>query len=199
MMLNAVTKARRVQFRGLLTLFFLTVLAVNAPCQATHFECTKRIDINDLKLLLNNVAATNPTLIEGLKSDPELRLQQVLSLRQLLAFACEAVKQGALQDPLNHQELDNIQNEITAVNFDKITNKKTGQPLFSTITTDRVADFYRVEINEAKFDEFLKTKVGLLKRRPEMADCGKSWPLAQMARTGQRKRRVRQDQHIRRR
>src|SRR5437016_1034526 len=105
MMPNAVTKVRRARLRGLPILLVFAVFVTHAHGQATHFECTRRIDTSDLKLLLNDVAAANPRILDRLRADPALRLQQVLNLRELLAYACEAVKNGALKDPLNRAEL----------------------------------------------------------------------------------------------
>jgi len=144
--------------------------AVKGPNKAPAVECTKRMTASDLKILLDDTKAKNPRMVERLNADPELRKKQTEDLRQLLAFACQAVKDGALNDPVNKSEMENLRVETVAAAFDKIANKGTDRPAFASISDDRVAQFYKVAGNEAQLDEFLKVKVALLIRKdPEFA------------------------------
>src|SRR5207245_7170982 len=108
--------------------------------------------------LLDDVRAKNPGMIKQLAADAELRRKQVESIRQLLAFACQAVKDRALDDLVNKNELENIRREVVAVNFDNIRDKRPSHTQFDLITKDRVAEFYKIAGNEPKFDDFLDRK-----------------------------------------
>lgn len=146
-------------------------LAVGVTGQPPIFVCAKRIDSNELKLLLDDIKTKNPEVVKRLLADPELRRSQVENLQQLLASACQAVKDGALEYPVYRAELDNIKTETIAVAYDRIANKGVVQPPFASISNERIDAFYEVNGNEAKFDEFLKTKVFLLKEaNPGTAD-----------------------------
>lgn len=125
------------------------------------FSCTRHFDAKDWTILLNDLKTANPSVVKRLGTDLELRKTQADNIRQLLAFACEAAK-GI--DPVNRVELENIRIETVAVEFDKMLNKTPNQPQFASISDTRVADFYKINGNEAKFDEFLKIKVAVLQR-----------------------------------
>ena len=136
----------------------------NVPNRTTPpFECTKRIDAGDWKLILDDLKATKPDLVKRLLADPELKKKQIENIRQLLTFACQAVKDGVLNDPANRGELENIRFEIAAVTYDKIINKQANQPPFASISDQRIADFFLLSGNEARFNEFLNIKLALLK------------------------------------
>lgn len=106
-----------------------------------------------------------------LAEDAELRKKQVESLRQLLAFECEAEKRGLDREETNAAELENIRAEIVAVNYDKQINKAATGPPFSRITDAQIAEFYKTPANTAAFERFLKAKTALLHRsNPQMAD-----------------------------
>ncbi len=137
----------------------------NVPNRTTQiFECTKRIDAADWKLLLDQMKATNPDAVKRLRADPEFKKSQIENIRQLLAFACQAIKDGVLNDLVNRGELENIRFEIAAVTYDKIKNKQANPTQFASISDQRIADFFKLSGNEAKFNEFLNIKLALLKR-----------------------------------
>lgn len=123
-----------------------------------------RMETYDWNILLKNIKATNPDAASRFETDAEYRRSQEDSIRQLLAFACQAVKDGVLSDPVIRRELENIRAEITAVQYEKAAHEKEGVPPFSSITDERIAGFYELAANQARFDEFLKVKVELLKR-----------------------------------
>ena len=126
-----------------------------------------RITREEIELLLKDVAMSNPMAVKRLAEDPEMRTQQIESLRQLLAFASQARKDGIADDPTNRQELENIRSEVTAVNYDREINKNKGSmPPFGFISDARVRSFWTA-INTAKareedFEKFLRTKVQML-------------------------------------
>lgn len=149
------------------------------------------ISKEEIELLLADVAKVNPMILKRFKEDPEMKKQQVENLKQLLAFASQAQKEGLTNEPNNRQELSNIKSEITAVNYDKEINKDKGpMPPFGFITEDQTKEFWgqsgapktffqsvkdKVGLgardNEMEFQKFLDTKVALLKEQnPQMKD-----------------------------
>ncbi|MGH7783122.1 MAG: peptidylprolyl isomerase, partial [Candidatus Binatia bacterium] len=128
------------------------------------FACTKRIVANDWTLLFANIKVTNPDAYKRMVADPEIQKKQVENLRKLLAFSCQAVNDGALKDPVNREEVENIRSEIVAIEFDKIHDKRASHTQFDYITDERVAGFYKITGNQTAFDEFLNDKLELLKR-----------------------------------
>jgi len=145
------------------------------------------ISKEEVELLLADVAKTNPMVLKRFAEDPEMKKQQLDNLKQLLAFASQAQKEGLANDPTNKQELENIRSEVMAVNYDKHTNEGKGpMPPFGFITEDRVNQFWGSSEGSGgfmdtiglggpdpnvQFQKFLDTKVALLKQgNPQMAD-----------------------------
>ena len=152
------------------------------------------ISREEIEMLLSDVAKSNPAILKKLAEDPEMKKQQIENLRQLLAFASQAQKEGLADDPTNKQEMDNIRAEILAVNYDKEINKDKGQmPAFGFITEDQVKAYWAEDeqpkagpglmerlgfgrpteqrTHQAEFDDFLNAKIQVLKAgNPEMKD-----------------------------
>ncbi|HKX84535.1 MAG TPA: peptidylprolyl isomerase [Pyrinomonadaceae bacterium] len=149
------------------------------------------ISKEEMELLLADVAKVNPMILKRFKEDPEMKKQQVENLKQLLAFASQAQKEGLTNEPNNRQELSNIKSEITAVNYDKEINADKGpMPPFGFITEDQTKAFWGqadapktffqslkdkiglgARDNEMEFTKFLDTKIALLKEQnPQMKD-----------------------------
>lgn len=152
----------------------------------------------EFESLLADVAKTNPAGLKRFKDDPEMRKNQIESLKQLMAFASQAQRQGLADDPTNKQEMDNISAEITAVTYDREINKDKGpMPPFGFITDDQVKAYWGQDdqpqapkssfaafmeklglgepadtrTHEAEFQDFLNSKIDLLKASsPEMKD-----------------------------
>jgi parvulin-like peptidyl-prolyl isomerase len=129
-----------------------------------------------MQLLLMDVAKSNPAKIEELRNDKELRKEQVKSLRQLLAFASQAHRDGLTKDPIHDRELENIRSEVTAVNYDREINKsQKSLPPFGLITDPQVVAFWAAaatsKSREEEFDKFLNAKLELLKAgNPQVSD-----------------------------
>jgi hypothetical protein len=133
------------------------------------FQCTRQIVANDWRTLLNDLRTINADLVKRIESDAEYRKTQEENLRQLFAFACQAVAEGVVKDPVNRAELDYIGAEIAAVQYDKAAHNDADR--FSSIGEERINSFYNLAGNNVKFDAFLKTKLELHKRsNPDMAD-----------------------------
>ena len=143
-------------------------------------------------MLLADVAKVNPMVLKRFAEDPEMKKKQLEDLKQLLAFASQAQKDGLTNDPSNRQELENIRSEVVAVNYDREINKDKGpMPPFGFITEDRTKAFWGQGEQPAKgffaslqekigmgepnheegFQRFLDAKVKLLKEgNPQMKD-----------------------------
>jgi parvulin-like peptidyl-prolyl isomerase len=124
----------------------------------------RSITVKELKLLLADVAKTNPKVLERLAADPQMREDQLKNLRELLAFASQAVKDGLVSDPTIKQELDNIKAEITAVNYDREVNEgKTPREPFAYIPAADVSAYLSDKSHDAEFERFMNAKIELLR------------------------------------
>ena len=150
------------------------------------------ISKQEVELLLSDLAKINPMALKRFSQDPAMKKQQLDSLKQLLAFASQAQKEGLANEPNNKQELDNIQAEVIAVNYDKEINKDKGpMPPFGFITEDQIKAFWGEgeqpvkgffaslkdkmgmgeENREVAFQKFLDSKINVLKgSNPQMKD-----------------------------
>lgn len=161
-------------------------------------ESFNSISRSEIEMLLSDVAKSNPAILKKLAEDPEMKKTQIENLKQLLAFASQAQKDGLAADPTNKQELDNIRSEILAVNYDKEINKDKGpMPAFGFITEDQVKAYWGEDeqpksgpgflgsikeklgiggsadarTHQAEFDDFLNAKIAVLKNgNPDMKD-----------------------------
>ena len=150
------------------------------------------ISKEEIELLLADVAKTNPMALKRLAEDEDMKKQQLDSLKQLLAFASEAQREGLTNEANNKHELENIQDEVVAVNYDREINMDKGpMPPFGFIGEDRVKQFWgegeqppagwwdsvkaKVGLgkrdHELEFEKFLETKLGMLaESNPKMKD-----------------------------
>lgn len=116
----------------------------------------------DMQILLKDA---NPMALKQLAENPELKQKQVESIKEFLAVASQARKEGLTNDPEVKKELEDIRTQIIAVNYDREKNKDKGQmPPFSLITEDEVKTYYEKPGKQAQFDEFIKTKVEQAKK-----------------------------------
>ena len=125
----------------------------------------------EVELLIQDVGKQNPAALKRLGEDPEMRKQQLDNLKQLLAFASQAQREGLANEQPNRQELENIRAEVIAVNYDREINADKGpMPPFGFITEDRVKQFWgEGEQPDQGFFQNLKDKIGLGKRDNELA------------------------------
>ncbi len=132
----------------------------------------------EIELLLAEVAKNNPTILTRLKQDPEMKKNQLESLKQLLAFASEAKRENLADDPISKQEMENIRAEIIAVNYDREVNKDKGpMPAFGFISEEQVKAYWDEDAagtagartHEQEFQDFLNAKIELMKAgNPQM-------------------------------
>lgn len=140
---------------------------VGAHATASFNSITKE----EIELLLSQLAKQNPMVLKRFEQDPEMKKQQLENLKQLLAFASQAQKDGIANEPTNRQELENIRAEVSAVNYDKEINKDKGpMPPFGFISEDQVNAFWgQGEQPQKGFFASLKDKVGLGEEDHELA------------------------------
>lgn len=134
-----------------------------------------RITKEEMELLLKDA---NPMMLKQLE-DPEKKKEQLENLKQLLALASAAKKEGLADQELIKNELENVRTELTAINYDRAINKDKGQmPPFSFIKQERIKEFWgedgsntfldKIGVGpkyrrEAEFKKFLDTKLELAK------------------------------------
>jgi PPIC-type PPIASE domain len=126
--------------------------------------CVTTLTASDWSGLLENIGTVNPTVLQRLKDDANLRSGQVENIRELLAFGCQAVKDGVLNDPINRAEFDNIRAEITASEYEKAIAKPAPNERLGSVSDARASAFYKLAGNETRFDAYLKTKLALIDR-----------------------------------
>ncbi len=128
-----------------------------------------KITAQEMEILLKDA---NPMMLKRLAEDPELKKQQAENLKQLLAVASQARKEGLDQDPALKTELENMNAEVLAVNYDQFINKDKGpMPPFGFIGEDRIKEFWADGSHEAEFQKFLDSKLQLMKEgNPAMQD-----------------------------
>lgn len=148
---------------------------VGGHSSAASFNSIKK---EEIEMLLADVAKSNPAILKRLKDDPEMKKNQLDSLKQLLAFASEAQREGIGNDPIGKQEMENIKAEVAAVNYDREINKDKGpMPQFGFITEDQVKAYWDDtaqkadgRTHEQEFQDFLNAKIELMKKaNPEQA------------------------------
>ncbi|MGE0247039.1 MAG: peptidylprolyl isomerase [Pyrinomonadaceae bacterium] len=117
----------------------------------------------EIELLLKDIAKTNPMVLKRFEQDPTMKKQQLDNLKQLLAFASQARKDGLHNEPGNRQELENIRAEVIAVNYDKEINQDKGpMPPFGFISEDQVNAFWGLaEQADQGYWAAFKNKIGL--------------------------------------
>lgn len=128
------------------------------------------ISKEEIGILLADLGKTDPMGLKRLAEDPKLRKLQLDNLKQLLALASQARREGLNNEEPYRQELENIRNEIIAANYDREINKDKGpMPSYGFITEDQVKAFWGEGEQQPKgFFEGLKASIGLGKRDNEL-------------------------------
>ena len=86
----------------------------------------------DMQILLKDA---NPMQLKALAENPEQKKKISENIKQLLAVASQARKDGIAEDPNVKQELENIREVITATVYDQKVNKDKGpMPQFGYIS-----------------------------------------------------------------
>jgi parvulin-like peptidyl-prolyl isomerase len=115
----------------------------------------------DIALLLKD---ENPMALKQLSDNPETKKKIVESLKQTLAMASQARKDGMAKEPDVKEDLEAIRTEIIAASYDKKKNSDKGpMPPFGFITEDEVKAYYAEAGNEAKFKSYIDKKIAQAK------------------------------------
>jgi len=110
------------------------------------------ISKHEIELLLSDVAAKNPMGLKRLAEDPDMKKKQLDSLKQLMAFAVMAQREGYANEATNKQELENIREQIEAQSYDQEINKDKGpMPPFGFIAEDQTNAFWAQDQNNKGF------------------------------------------------
>ena len=126
-------------------------------------ENLSRLTKEDMTTLL---ADASPTQLQQMSSNPEAKKKIAENIRQLLAVAGQARKEGMANDPLVKKELESTRAIVTASLYDKKINEGKGQmPPFGFITEEQTQQFWgeNTARHETEFQEFLDTKIALAK------------------------------------
>jgi hypothetical protein len=146
-------------------------------------ESLNRLTKEDMAALL---ADANPMQLQQLSSNPEAKKKIAENIRQLLAVASQAKKEGLANDETVKRELESTRAIVTASLYDKHVNEGKGQmPPFSFITEEQVKQFWgeapgaeptgvqgflqKIGLGDDKarrqmeFQQFLDTKIALAK------------------------------------
>jgi parvulin-like peptidyl-prolyl isomerase len=106
---------------------------------AAHNAPMTKISREDMEFLLKDAP---PNALKSLE-DPEMKKRQIDNLKQMLALANAAKKDGLTDDEKIKAELEDIRVQITAVNYDREINKDKGpMPPFGFIGEDKLKEFW---------------------------------------------------------
>jgi parvulin-like peptidyl-prolyl isomerase len=141
----------------------------------------------EVELLIKDLGKQNPMALKQLADDEELRKEQLTNLKELLALASEAQRQGKASVEPYRQEMKNIRALVVATSYDREINADKGpMPQFGYISEEQVNAFWSGEDqpktwltslglgkrnNDVEFQRFLDSKVTQMKEtNPQMAD-----------------------------
>ncbi len=103
-------------------------------------ESLNRLTKEDMSVLL---ADANPMQLQQLSANPEAKKKIAENIRQLLAVAGQARKEGLANDETVKRELESTRAIVTASLYDKHINEGKGEmPPFSFITEEQVKQFW---------------------------------------------------------
>ncbi|MET0753603.1 MAG: hypothetical protein ABWZ66_09525, partial [Pyrinomonadaceae bacterium] len=98
-----------------------------------------KITKEEMEFLLKDAS---PMMLKRLE-EPEVKKQQIENLKQMLALANAAQKEGLTNDEKIKAELEDVRLQLLAVNYDKEINKDKGpMPPFGFIGEDRIKEFW---------------------------------------------------------
>lgn len=143
-------------------LLIALILTIASFCIAQDAGPLTKLTKEDMELLLED---QGPSMLKRLSEDAELRKTYIKSIREFLAIASQARKDGFADSPEVKNELAFIAQSALARDYDSYKNKgKAAQPPFSLITDAQVTEYYRDPKNETEFQEYVKEKIAIAKR-----------------------------------
>ena len=121
-----------------------------------------KITNEDFTLLLKD---ENPMTLKQLAENPGTKKKIVENLKQNLAIASQAYKDGFVNRQDVKQELEDLRVELVARLYDMHKNQDKGpMPPFGWISEDQVKEFYNQPGNEEKFKIFIDRKIETAKK-----------------------------------
>lgn len=125
-----------------------------------HGESLTNIGKEEMRILLKDA---DPMQLKALAESPDGKKKIAENLKQLLAVASAARKEGLANDPNIEQELENIRTVITASIYDQKVNKdsKGAMPQFGLISEDQVKEFWGENEPEPGAFQSTMNKIGI--------------------------------------
>jgi parvulin-like peptidyl-prolyl isomerase len=130
----------------------------------------------EMELLLKDA---NPMMLKRMAEDPEMKKQQLDSIRQLLAIASEARKDPAIYDANTQKAMGIIDAVIWARTYDQEINKDKGpMPPFGFITEDQIKAYYGEgdaanadqKRHAKEFEEFLQVQLDFARKNKSVPE-----------------------------
>src|SRR5215213_3759250 len=130
----------------------------------------------EMELLLKDA---NPMMLKRLAEDPEMKKQQLDSIKQLLAIASEAKKDPTVYDADTQKAMEIIDAVTWARTYDQEINKDKGpMPPFGFITEDQIKAFYgegdtvnaEQRAHAAEFEEFLNVQLNFARKNKSVPE-----------------------------
>lgn len=147
--------------------------------KAGSHGAVEHVSKQDMEYIL---ADLNPMMLRQLAQNPEAKKELAENVGEIFALASQAQKEGLASEENVRRELDNIEYELMAVNYDRAVNKDKGpMPPFGFIGEEQVNAFWNGEggdrtildsiglgsnnakSREAAFQRFIDAKVALAK------------------------------------
>ncbi|GIU81972.1 MAG: hypothetical protein KatS3mg006_1036 [Pyrinomonadaceae bacterium] len=127
------------------------------------FKVPTKLTEQDFLILLNG---ESPEFLKRLSDNPLVRQKLLESLKQNLAIASQAQKEGFDKEEDVKEVLEQVGVEATALLYDREINKNKGpMPLFGFIEQDKIDAFYSDPINQASFERHLQSNLERLKKQ----------------------------------
>ena len=143
----------------------------------SHSEVSfNKMTKEEMELLLKDA---NPMMLKRLAEDPEMKKQQLDSIKQLLAIASEAKKDPTIYDANTQKAMEIIDAVIWARTYDQEINKDKGpMPPFGFITEDQIKAFYgegdavnaEQKRHAAEFEEFLNVQLNFARKNKSVPE-----------------------------
>lgn len=157
-----------------LCVFGLTACNNTQKAQTAKSNALTQLSAEDISLLLKG---ESPQMLQQAAANPQYVESVLKSLREILAIAAQARKDGIANEPEIKKELDFMTAQVLAYEFEREQNKAnpTAAP-FASVTTEEVDAFYKEPNKEAEYNAFLET---VKKRYAESSPQAAAQPLGE--------------------
>lgn len=156
------TTGKLLTLLGILLLAGIGLVVWKAKFGSHDSESLTKLSKEDMELIFKDAP---PQALKRLADDPELRKQQIESIKKFLAVAEQARKEGFADQPETKKDLDDIRSTIIAVNYDREKNKdKEQMPPFSMIKKEEVDAYYQTAGNSENFDKIINAQIEKAKK-----------------------------------